>query len=445
MEQWRQDDEAAFEYEAAFGNTWTHADDEFDGLELEWEAEIKRGSPQYIAWVQDALNQILKLSLGVDGISGAATKATIRSFQKQRGLGQDGKVGPNTEAALVKALLGLTTTSAGAICTKLKRPEILDRFDFDSDKLKPHQQPQLNRIAQCVVARKRSTSPVRKIRVVGHTDPVGSNAYNLDLGRRRAEQIKKGLQDSIDLLSPGTAAGISFTVETRGEGQPITGNAPASRRVEVHLPPASKPPKPKGCPPHKSRIRLHFKILHNPTVPIARMLRNMRRLYRVAGVRVDLVSTERLRLPTLNDLDLRCPGNPAATCCPFPCSSSNLNAEVVSLFRNRRRAAAKDIVVYFVRSTVPALNGCCAHPPGRPGVVVASVASQWTLAHEVGHVLGLAHVATDPCAGCGNPATAGFTPTRLMTCCGTGLLTGMPTLVKSEIDRMDASSMTVTC
>ena len=59
-------------------------------------------------------------------------------------------------------------------------------------------------------------------------------------------------------------------------------------------------------------------------------------------------------------------------------------------FANRDGAGGNDVVVYFVRSTVPPFNGCAAHPAGRPGAVVARGASQWTLAHEVGHVLGLA-------------------------------------------------------
>ena len=51
-----------------------------------------------------------------------------------------------------------------------------------------------------------------------------------------------------------------------------------------------------------------------------------------------------------------------------------------------------DVVAYFVRSTQPPFNGCGAHPAGRPGAAVASGCSAWTLAHEIGHVLGLSHV-----------------------------------------------------
>jgi hypothetical protein len=50
-------------------------------------------------------------------------------------------------------------------------------------------------------------------------------------------------------------------------------------------------------------------------------------------------------------------------------------------------------MIYFLRTLVPAQAGCAAHPPDRPGAIVAtSLATEWTLAHEIGHVLGLEHV-----------------------------------------------------
>jgi hypothetical protein len=74
------------------------------------------------------------------------------------------------------------------------------------------------------------------------------------------------------------------------------------------------------------------------------------------------------------------------------CTLGNTTAEQNQLFNNRNNAGADDVVVYFVRSTVPPFNGCAAHPAGQPGAVVAQGATQWTLGHEVGHVLGLFHV-----------------------------------------------------
>jgi hypothetical protein len=73
------------------------------------------------------------------------------------------------------------------------------------------------------------------------------------------------------------------------------------------------------------------------------------------------------------------------------------SADQADLFNLRGDAGERDIVVYFVRTLVPAAAGCAIHPPGKPGVVISSsMASEWTLAHQIGHVLGLEHVdATD--------------------------------------------------
>ena len=48
-------------------------------------------------------------------------------------------------------------------------------------------------------------------------------------------------------------------------------------------------------------------------------------------------------------------------------------------------AGPNDVVVYIVRGTNPILAGCAAHPPNRPGALVAFFANGWTIAHEVGH------------------------------------------------------------
>lgn len=53
-----------------------------------------------------------------------------------------------------------------------------------------------------------------RVEVVGHTDPVGSDPFNLDLGRRRAEFVYR------ELIRRGVAAG-SLIVRSEGESQPL--------------------------------------------------------------------------------------------------------------------------------------------------------------------------------------------------------------------------------
>jgi hypothetical protein len=164
-------------------------------------------------------------------------------------------------------------------------------------------------------------------------------------------------------------------------------------------------------------IRLHVKVLGEPTsFTRAQMVQAMQQVYATAGIDVVVGSVETLNLPLLNDLDVGA------------CTMGNTTAEQNQLFANRNNSGANDLCVYFVRSTLPPLNGCAAHPAGQPSAVVTSVASQWTLGHEVGHVLGLPHVApTD----------------RLMMGGGTWNITNPPPdLVQSEIDTMIASPLT---
>lgn len=77
-------------------------------------------------------------------------------------------------------------------------------------------------------------TPGLRFEIVGHTDPVGSDAFNLDLGQRRAEFIRR------ELVGRGVNAEL-LGVYSRGEGQPLpryTDEAEAQfharlRRVEL--------------------------------------------------------------------------------------------------------------------------------------------------------------------------------------------------------------------
>jgi hypothetical protein len=143
----------------------------------------------------------------------------------------------------------------------------------------------------------------------------------------------------------------------------------------------------------------------------------MREVYATAQIDVEWSSTENLNLPALNDLEVG------------TCTMGNTTAEQNQLFGNRNNVGANEIAVYFVRSTDPPFNGCAAFPAGRPSAAVVQTATQWTFAHEVGHVLGLFHVNNND---------------RLMTGNGTANITNPPPdLVGSEVTTMTNSALTV--
>lgn len=332
---------------------------------------------------------------------------------------------------------GLPGPSVSA-CAGLARPEVIDRFDFDVDRLKPAHHVVLQRIAACIAGAARAGSPITAIRIVGHTDRVGNDAYNNGLGQRRASNTRAALEVAIRRLDPTLPGRIAFTVETRGERDPVPGDRARSRRVQIFVPPVvARPPSPQtGCPPgYTTRLRLHLKILVDPAVPVATSLAVMQRLYRAAGIFVEEGSPrERLRLPTLEILDVRDPRNPADRC-----MMNGISAEQHALFRNRNGVGPRDIAVYFVENTDPGLNGCASHPPGLPSVVISRTASQFTLAHEVGHVLGLDHVRGEPCRN------RAFVPTSLMTGCSTSRLRTTANLSPSELATMRSSRLLVPC
>lgn len=100
-------------------------------------------------------------------------------------------------------------------------------FDFDKYTLKPSGKEALDELANRI----NTTEGVEKISIVGHTDPIGSDAYNLALSKRRANAVADFMGQR------GVPAGA---IEGRGERElVVTGcggnkqcNAP-NRRVEV--------------------------------------------------------------------------------------------------------------------------------------------------------------------------------------------------------------------
>ena len=192
-------------------------------------------SPAAVRWLQAALNIVLSASLVVDGVAGSQTRAAVSRFQTRRGLTVDGIAGPQTFGALVQALDALASgggaSVGGPACAILNEPEVFDDFDFDQATLKPEHHEQLAVIAACL-----SSSPaLRRVRIVGHTDPEGSAQYNEGLGRRRAEATKAALQTALAEARPDVERQVAIDTDTRGELEPISAIPARNRRVQVFL------------------------------------------------------------------------------------------------------------------------------------------------------------------------------------------------------------------
>jgi outer membrane protein OmpA-like peptidoglycan-associated protein len=103
-------------------------------------------------------------------------------------------------------------------------------FDTDQSDVKPQFYDTLNSVALVFQEFDQTL-----IDVVGHTDSEGSDDYNFDLSRRRAASVARYL--SAQQLDPNR-----FSVDGRGEEEPIASNSTASgraqnRRVEITIQP----------------------------------------------------------------------------------------------------------------------------------------------------------------------------------------------------------------
>ena len=101
-------------------------------------------------------------------------------------------------------------------------------FDFDKSTLKPEGRQLLQQVAQ-----QASTIDLETIIAVGHTDSIGTEAYNQKLSERRAASVKAYL------VSLGIDPNRIYT-EGKGELQPIASNKTKegraqNRRVEIEI------------------------------------------------------------------------------------------------------------------------------------------------------------------------------------------------------------------
>jgi hypothetical protein len=128
-------------------------------------------------------------------------------------------------------------------------------------------------------------------------------------------------------------------------------------------------------------VPIFFKTIQGAAPNIARDIQVANQVYNPHGIEFFEIGRDTNDAPALLDLDQpTCFGGQTPT------------AEEDHLYNLERDHARSDIIVYYVRSTNMGVRGCAAHPADRPGSVVTDSETQYTMAHEIGHVLGLAHV-----------------------------------------------------
>ena len=101
-------------------------------------------------------------------------------------------------------------------------------FDFDKSVIKPEGRARLDDLVSKI-----GGINLEVVIAIGHTDSIGSNAYNQKLSVRRAESVKAYL------VSKGIPANRIYT-EGKGESQPVASNKTKegrakNRRVEIEV------------------------------------------------------------------------------------------------------------------------------------------------------------------------------------------------------------------
>ena len=93
-------------------------------------------------------------------------------------------------------------------------------YDFNKSDLKPEGKATLDKIAADL-----SKIKLEVIIAVGNTDSVGTDAYNMALGQRRAQSVKSYL------TSKGVDGSRIYT-ESKGKSNPVASNATAEGRAK---------------------------------------------------------------------------------------------------------------------------------------------------------------------------------------------------------------------
>ncbi|MBE3123978.1 MAG: OmpA family protein, partial [Planctomycetes bacterium] len=111
------------------------------------------------------------------------------------------------------------------------RMEAAILFDTAKSELKPEAREAIQAISEII-----RSYPTAVVRVLGFTDTVGDDAYNLKLSEARAVAVKTAL------VAAGPPSAVRFETQGLGKGRPVASNdteagRAKNRRVEVFIKP----------------------------------------------------------------------------------------------------------------------------------------------------------------------------------------------------------------
>lgn len=128
------------------------------------------------------------------------------------------------------------------------------------------------------------------------------------------------------------------------------------------------------------RVKLHFRSLSLTDAPFDTILSSAEKVYAPHGIQIEFASGMSLGLSEEDAERFRQVDG--------SCGWSIESGEYFELEQLSDSVPSNEILVYYVeRFGQAGLLGCGGHYPGRPACIVASQASRWDTAHEIGHVL----------------------------------------------------------
>jgi outer membrane protein OmpA-like peptidoglycan-associated protein len=141
----------------------------------------------------------------------------------------------------------------------------LEHFQYKKATLENNHRVRISALVRRIQASYKTDKPIRLIRIVGHTDSVGSDQYNFDLGLQRAEHVQAGIIQEMKRTSPSLISQIQFQILSRGEREQISQDPTKNRRVKVTLvyrPSSSAPiiPSHSSSTPPVTSSRLEFEL-----------------------------------------------------------------------------------------------------------------------------------------------------------------------------------------
>jgi outer membrane protein OmpA-like peptidoglycan-associated protein len=174
------------------------------------------------------------IGAGVGAVAGAMIGGGAKGAVIGGALGGAGGYVWSKHMADKKAAMESATQGTGVAVTQTAdnqlKLEIPSDISFDTGRadIKPNLRPILDQFASGL-----ANQPNTEVRIVGHTDNVGTDAVNDPLSRQRAQSAR-------DYLASRGVNANRIMIEGRGEREPIATNATAdgrarNRRVEIFL------------------------------------------------------------------------------------------------------------------------------------------------------------------------------------------------------------------